>query len=65
MHTSPRQELDLDDLWNAEQVDELARIIPSVRQSRPGARASVADERYRAHRAVRRLLELWPPSGRS
>jgi DNA-binding NarL/FixJ family response regulator len=52
------QELDLDDLWNAEQVDELARIIPSVRQSRPDARASVADERYRAHRAVRRLLEL-------
>ena len=29
-----------------------------MRQSRTGARASVADERYRAHRAVRRLLEL-------
>ena len=29
-----------------------------MRQARTGARASVADERYRAHRAVRRLLEL-------
>ena len=39
-------------------MDELAEIIPSVRPRGGGVRRSVADERYRAHRAVRRLLEL-------
>ena len=51
-------ELDLDGMWSAELVDELAEIIPSVRRRGDGTRGSVADERYRAHRAVRRLLEL-------
>ena len=47
------QELDLPEPW----VDELAGIIPALRRS-PGAPPPVADERYRAHRAVRALLEL-------
>ena len=38
-------------------ADDLAEILPSLR--RPGAAASaVADERYRAHRAMRGLLEV-------
>ncbi len=52
------QEVDLDETWSAELVDEVAEIIPSVRPRGGGVRRSVADERYRAHRAVRRLLEL-------
>ena len=52
------QELDLGDGLSAELVDELSRVIPSVRPGGDGARATVADERYRSHRAVRRLLEL-------
>jgi DNA-binding CsgD family transcriptional regulator len=44
-------ELDLPD------ADDLAEILPSVR--RPGAVVSaVADERYRAHRAMRGLLDV-------
>ena len=50
------QELHRHELWNEELAGELAEIIPSSR--RRGGRPSVADERYRAHRAVRRLLEL-------
>jgi DNA-binding CsgD family transcriptional regulator len=50
------QELDRDELWDSELAGELAEIIPSLR--RKGAHRTVADERYRAHRAVRRLLEL-------
>ena len=47
---------DRDDGWDAELLDELAGIFPSLR--RPGAATPrVADERYRAHRAVRALLE--------
>ena len=52
------QELGLHEEWDADAVAELAEVIPSVRRSGGGARSSVADERYRAHRAVRRLLEL-------
>ena len=52
------QELDLGDRWSAELVEELSRVIPSVRPRSDGAPATVADERYRTHRAVRRLLEL-------
>jgi len=38
------------------EVDDLAEILPSLR--RPGAAASaVADDRYRAHRAMRGLLD--------
>jgi predicted ATPase/DNA-binding CsgD family transcriptional regulator len=52
------QEFDLDKTWGVELVDELAEIIPSIRPRGSGAHVSVADERYRAHRAVRSLLEL-------
>ena len=52
------QELELGDAWSAELVRELGEIVPSVRRPARGARRSVADERYRAHRAVRMLLEL-------
>jgi DNA-binding CsgD family transcriptional regulator/tetratricopeptide (TPR) repeat protein len=52
------QELDLGEEWDAELVQELSRVIPSVRPSDGGRLATVADERYRAHRAMRRLLEL-------
>jgi DNA-binding CsgD family transcriptional regulator/tetratricopeptide (TPR) repeat protein len=52
------QELDLDDGWSPELVEELSRVIPSVRPPGGGALATVADERYRSHRAVRRLLGL-------
>ena len=52
------QELDLGDGWSAELVEELSRVIPSVRPRSDGAPATVADERYRSHRAVRSLLEL-------
>ncbi|HKH18169.1 MAG TPA: AAA family ATPase [Solirubrobacteraceae bacterium] len=45
------QQLDLAD-------DELADVLPSQRRYGTSARDSVADERYRAHRAVRRLLAL-------
>ncbi|MGH2943148.1 MAG: ATP-binding protein, partial [Solirubrobacteraceae bacterium] len=45
------QELELRD------ADDLAEILPALR--RPGATgSSVADERYRAHRAMRGLLDL-------
>ena len=52
------QELDLEEAWNADLVDELAGVLPSLEPRGDGKRGSVADERYRAHRAVRRLLEL-------
>ena len=49
--TSRRSSSDLDD------AADLAEILPSLRT--PGASgSSVADERYRAHRAVRALLDL-------
>ena len=52
------QELGLADAWETELVDELAAIVPSVKRKGRSALGSVADERYRAHRAVRKLLEL-------
>jgi ATP/maltotriose-dependent transcriptional regulator MalT len=52
------QELELEDAWNAELVRELGEIAPSVRRPGRRARRSVADERYRVHRAARMLLEL-------
>ena len=45
------QELELDDASRA----ELAAILPSLAPQRGGA-SSVAEERYRAHRTLRRLL---------
>ncbi len=53
------QELGLQEVWDGEAVGELAGVLPSV--TRPAGSASVnsvADERYRTHGAVRKLLEL-------
>ena len=47
------QELELPDALRA----ELGAVFPSVRRAGGAAPGSVADERYRAHRAVRSLLE--------
>src|SRR5215218_931946 len=52
------QALDLRAEWPPDVVFELAEVLPSLRSSSPGRRESVADERYRSHRAIRRLLEL-------
>jgi DNA-binding CsgD family transcriptional regulator/tetratricopeptide (TPR) repeat protein len=52
------QELDLEDVWEAELVLEIGEIIPSLRRPARRVRKSGPDERYRAHRAVRALLEL-------
>ena len=43
--------------WDADLGTELGRVLPSVRSSN-GESAAIADERYRTHRAVRRLLGL-------
>jgi DNA-binding NarL/FixJ family response regulator len=51
------QELGLQERWDADAVAELAEIVPSLRRG-GGKRRLVADERYRVHRAGRRLLEL-------
>ena len=52
------QELGLAELWSVEQAGELAAVIPAARPTGGAVLGSVADERYRAHRAVRKLLEL-------
>ena len=43
--------------WDEELGAELAQVFPSLKGSN-GAAAAIADERYRAHRAVSRLLCL-------
>ncbi len=48
---------ELDD-WDPELLAELGGIFPSLRPAKGKADSAVADERYRAHRAVRALLEL-------
>ncbi len=40
-----------------ERIGELARVLPSVAASDAPASSALQDERYRAHRAVRALLE--------
>jgi DNA-binding NarL/FixJ family response regulator len=52
------QETGVNGAWDAQLVGELAEVLPSLRRSGGTVHSSVADERYRAHRAVRRLLEL-------
>jgi DNA-binding NarL/FixJ family response regulator len=52
------QELRLQVAWDAEAIAELAEVFPSLQHAAGPAVGSVADERYRAHRAVRMLLEL-------
>ena len=44
--------------WSPDLVLELGEILPSLRSPSLGRRESVADERYRSHRAIRTLLEL-------
>jgi len=52
------QALDLEAVGPPDVVLELGQILPSLRPSGLGHQDSVADERYRSHRAIRRLLEL-------
>ena len=52
------QDFAQDDGWDAELAGELAGILPALRRAGAPADATIAEERYRAHRAVRRLLEL-------
>jgi DNA-binding NarL/FixJ family response regulator len=52
------QKLRLQVAWDAEAIAELAQIFPSLQRAAGPSVGSVADERYRAHRAVRTVLEL-------
>ena len=52
------QALDLEALGPLDVVLELGEILPSLRPSGVGRGESVADERYRSHRAIRMLLAL-------
>src|SRR5215216_8207641 len=52
------QALDPEAVGPADVVLELGEIVPSLRPSGRGRRETVADERYRSHRAIRRLLAL-------
>jgi DNA-binding NarL/FixJ family response regulator/tetratricopeptide (TPR) repeat protein len=52
------QDPDAHDDWDADLLDELAGVLPSLRSPGRGPGSGLADERYRAHRAARRLLEL-------
>ena len=52
------QALDLEALGPPDVVLELGEILPSLRPSGAGRGESVADERYRSHRAIRTLLAL-------
>jgi len=46
------------DEWDTALLDELAGVLPSLRVGGGAPDAALADERYRAHRAIRGLLEL-------
>ena len=46
-----------DDEWDAALLSELAGVLPSLRDGAGVPDAALADERYRAHRAIRSLLE--------
>ena len=58
------QELRLQVAWDAEAIAELGEVFPSLHRA-AGPVSSVADERYRTHRAVRKLsscsrpIDLW------
>ena len=52
------QEHRLREAWDAEAIGELTGILPGLRSRRGAATRTVTDERYRAHRAMRGLLEL-------
>ena len=52
------QALDLEALGPLDVVLELGEVLPSLRPSGAGRGESVAQERYRSHRAIRTLLAL-------
>ena len=52
------QQLDLQAIWPPDVLLELGEILPSLRPPGLSPRSSPADERYRSHRAIRKLLEL-------
>src|SRR3954454_10071586 len=56
------QDMEAHDEWDSEFAAELGHILPSVAGGAGGVGA-VADERYRSHRAVSRLLGLLAPAG--
>ena len=45
------------DGWDAALLDELSGVLPSLREAGRDPVSALADERYRAHRAMRSLLE--------
>ncbi len=51
------QDLAAQEAWDEELAAELGQVLPSLRRSN-GTSGAIADERYRAHRAVSRLLCL-------
>ena len=51
------QDLARHERWDSELANELGQVLPSLRQAN-GDAGAIADERYRAHRAVSRLLAL-------
>jgi len=51
------QEDELRETWDPALVDELAEVLPSLRRSAGTEAGTVAEERFRAHRAMRGLLE--------
>ena len=57
-HTSPRRSWACTRRGTPRRSASSAEVVPSLRPGRRRRATSVADERYRAHRAVRRLLEL-------
>ena len=57
------QELEEGEEWNAALLDELAGVLPSLRRAGREPDSGLADERYRAHRAARTLLERLAEAG--
>ena len=52
------QELDASENLDAQLLDDLARVLPSLNRDGATAAGGLVDERHRAHRAVRALLDL-------
>ena len=52
------QDLDAREDLDAELLDDLAGVLPSLKRDGAATAGGLADERHRAHRAVRALLDL-------
>ena len=52
------QDLDARENLDAQLLDDLARVLPSLNRDGATAAGGLVDERHRAHRAVRALLDL-------